>query len=72
MNRIYKIFGLVALLTPIAVVEAHPGLDHSGGVMDGVIHLLSSSDHLLMLLAVVGVGALLLRRKLLPLFMSHK
>ncbi|MBC8520038.1 MAG: HupE/UreJ family protein [Gammaproteobacteria bacterium] len=57
---------MIALLSPTAVVEAHPGLDHVGGVLDGVIHLLSSADHLLLLLAVVGVGALLLSRKILP------
>ncbi len=64
MKRWIEMAGLgvgTILLPQLAV--AHPGLDHHGTLLDGLLHLISSLDHLLPLLLGVAVVALLLRRR---------
>ncbi len=64
MNKIKTILFAAAMLPLTAM--AHPGMDHHGGVIDGIAHFFSSVDHLLLLLPVVVVGGVLLGKKLLP------
>ena len=64
MNKI-KTSILIATMLPF-VAAAHPGMDHHGGLVNGVVHFFSSVDHLLWLLPVIVVGGVFLRKKLLP------
>ncbi len=47
-----KMIGVMLLVMSLPVL-AHPGLDHHGGVWDGVVHFLGSIDHWLPLLLLV-------------------
>ena len=46
---------VIAAMLPISVVQAHAGLVEGGSLLDGFVHLFSSGDHLLLLLALVAV-----------------
>lgn len=65
MNMIKKIVPLLMLLVIATVAEAHPALVEGPHLLDGIIHLFSSADHLLTFVAV-GVGLFYLRRKQSP------
>ncbi len=60
MNRLKML--VVSLLMMPFVVHAHPGMNHSGGWLDGVIHLFSSLDHLFPLLIAMMIGGVVWRR----------
>lgn len=61
-----KIIMVMVLLIPSFATEAHTGVVHIGGLLDGVVHFFTSADHLLILL--VGVFGVF---KIFSIVVSH-
>ncbi|MDZ7804256.1 HupE/UreJ family protein [Thiohalophilus sp.] len=55
-HRIKQGFFFASALLLSGTAVAHPSREHHQGLVDGIWHLLTQPDHLLMLLAGLAVG----------------